>query len=133
MDMQGVSLSTASSMDVKGVSISSASSMDVQDVSLSTTAVWACRVYPFPPEVWMLRISLSATSVMDVQGVSLSTTSGIDVQGVFLSTRAGWMYLFHLCKVLFKCRNAGLICILLVRYRNEQICRCRNQSGTGIQ
>jgi hypothetical protein len=52
--VQGVSISTASSMDVQGVSISTASSMDVQGVSISTA------------------------SSMDVQGVSISTASSMD-------------------------------------------------------
>ncbi len=48
MDVQGVSLSTASSMDVQNVSLSTASSMNVKGVSLSIVTLWTCRVYPFP-------------------------------------------------------------------------------------
>ncbi len=65
MDVQGVSISTASSMDMHGVTLSEASSGDVQSVSISTT------------------------SRMDLQGVSLST--GMDVQGVFLPPPTVWM------------------------------------------
>jgi hypothetical protein len=38
------------------------------------------------------------------------------------------------CRVypFFKCRNVGLSGIKSVRYRNEQNCRWRNQSGTGM-
>ncbi len=32
---------------------------------------------------------------------------------------------------ILKCRNAGLAGIRSVRFRNEQKCQCRNQSGTG--
>ncbi len=59
--VQGVSISTTSSMGVQGVSLYAASCMDVQGVSLSTT------------------------SSMDLQGVSLSTAISMDMQGVPLS------------------------------------------------
>jgi hypothetical protein len=59
VDVQGVSIPTASSMDVQGISLSTASSMNVQGVSLYTA------------------------SSMEVQGVSLSTSSSsMDMQGV---------------------------------------------------
>jgi hypothetical protein len=107
MDVNGVSLSTASSLDLQCVSLSGASCMDVQGVSLSNT------------------------SSMDMQGVPLSITNNVNVQGVSQSIAyrcAGYMYFFPLCKVFL---NAGLIGILSVQY--EQICRYRNQSGTGIR
>jgi hypothetical protein len=51
--MQGVTLTTVSSVDVQGVSLSSVSSVDVQGVSLSTV------------------------SSVDVQGLSLATVSSV--------------------------------------------------------
>jgi hypothetical protein len=47
--------------------------------------------------------------------------------------RAGVCIPFYLCKVFLKCWNVGLSGIGLVRYRNEQKCRRRNHSSTGIR
>ncbi len=44
-----------------------------------------------------------------------------------------YVSLFTFVKFFFKCRNAGLSVIWSVRYQNEQECRCRNQSGTGLR
>jgi hypothetical protein len=64
---------------------------------------------------------------MDVQSVSLSTICSLDVHWVSLHNY------FDVQGVPFsKCRNAGLSGIQSVRNRNEQKCRCRNQSGTGM-
>jgi hypothetical protein len=112
---KGVSISTASSMDVHfflcSVSLSTANRMDVQGVTISTARsmdlqTCMCRVYVFPqPAVWTCRMC------------------------AFLSP-AVWA-----CRVypFFKCRNVGMYGIQSVRYQNEQNCRCRNQSSTGIR
>jgi hypothetical protein len=55
---------------------------------------------------------------MDVQGVSL-----------FLPPAVRTCSVYH----FFNFRNVGLSGIQSVRYRNEQKCRCRNQSGTEIR
>ncbi len=97
MDVQGISLSTASSMDVHSVFFP-LPAMDVagyilfhrqqygcagciplpavcvQGVSFLPPAVWTCRVYQFqPPPVWTCRVypfHLSTVSSVDVQGLS---------------------------------------------------------------
>ncbi len=64
-----------SSMNLQGIYISTASSMDMQ-------------VYHFPlPAVWMCRAPSTANT--DVQGVSLSTARSMDMEGISFST-ASW-------------------------------------------
>jgi hypothetical protein len=74
---------------------------------------------------------------MDVQGISLLNFS---LPAVWTCT--AWVSLsppptlaVWACRVypFCKCRNVGLSGIQSVRYRNEQKCRCRNQSGTEIR
>jgi hypothetical protein len=81
VDVKGGYLSTACCMDVsrihrhqhpcsvnvQGVSLSTASNVDVQGVSLSPPAVWKCRVY-----------STSTISSMDVKGVSIFAGSRVN-------------------------------------------------------
>ncbi len=97
MDMQGVSLSTTSSLDVQWVD----KTLDIP-IRLSpppTPAVWACKCIHFHsqqygrarciPYHWQQygreSVSISTASYLDEQGVSLSTTSSMDLQCVSLS------------------------------------------------
>jgi hypothetical protein len=58
MDMQAVSLFTASRVDVQFVSLFTASSIDGQAVSLSTASM-DVQGYPFPlPVVWTMDIQV---------------------------------------------------------------------------
>jgi hypothetical protein len=72
-------------------------------------------------------------------GVPLSTTSSMDVQGVSKSIAVqGVCIPFHLCKMIYKCPNAGLSGIWSVWYRNEKIpmpetvSYRNNRSGTAM-
>jgi hypothetical protein len=71
------------SMDVQVVSLSTASSLDVQGVSLSpppTPAVWTYRVYPFPVlAVWTCRMYPCPPPQYGRAGcIPLSTPSSMD-------------------------------------------------------
>ncbi len=69
-----------------------------------------------PQECRKIFLFLQCSSV-NVQSVSQSIVCSVGVQGVRF----------------YQYRNAGLSGIWSVRYRNEQKCGCRNQSGTGIR
>ena len=81
--------------------------MDVQGVSLSTMHQQYGRAgcIPFHRQQYgqldMQGVPLSTTNNVNIQGVSQSIAYSVDVQGVFI--------FLHLCKVFFKCRNAGLM------------------------
>jgi hypothetical protein len=103
-------------LGVSHVSLSTNISMDVQGVFLATVnSVAGCNHFGISTVDW----------TYSVQGIiCLSTASGMNVQGVSLAV---WT-----CR-LYPYLNAGLSSIWSVRYRNEQKCRCQNQSSTGIR
>ncbi len=117
VDMQGVYISTTSSMGTLGVPLSTASSMGVQGVYISTTSNMDAQVYPIPPpKVGMCRV------------YSFPPTSSVGMQGFPFPPQcecSGCTFLLM--------PGAGLSGILSVWFKNGQKCWCRKQFGTGIR
>jgi hypothetical protein len=99
--------------------------------------IWTCRVYPFPPPVWMCGLCLILPPEVWIAGCirfhcqQYGCAWCIPVHSLQCGRVGCYVSLFTLC--FFKCRNAGLSDIWSVQYQNEQECRCHNQSGTGIR
>ncbi len=124
MDVKGVSIFKASSMDVQGVFLSTTNSMDIQGVSLSTTSSMTSSMCPFrrqqnghPGCISFRNQQYGHAGCAPFHNQQCEHTGCIPVQ-LLQYRRAGCI---PLCKVLSKCRNARLIDILSVLYRNEQI------------
>ncbi len=130
MDVQGVSLFTNSSKVVQGVTLSSASSMDVQGLYISTSMKNRHAGFtPFHCKSMNLQgVSISTACSMNMQGVSISTASGMDVQGVPISTTSSVNVqgVSHFTPAVWTCRVYVFIAA------GMPDCPASGQSGTGM-